>query len=57
MMTSKIRENVLAIWAREESGKIKSPAAPPRASNDLWTVLWLIWVAIIVGGFFLRSFK
>jgi hypothetical protein len=46
-ITGKIRENALAIWAREQTGKIKSPAAPARRSK-LWTVLWLIWIVVIL---------
>jgi hypothetical protein len=55
-IAGKIRENSLSIWAREERGKIKSLAAPQHRSN-LWTVLWLIWLAIIVGGALIRAMK
>lgn len=55
-ITGKIRENTLAIWAQEERGKIKSPAAPQRRSN-LGTAFWLIWLAIVVGGVLIRALK
>jgi hypothetical protein len=56
MMTDRIRENVLSIWAREERGKIKSFVVPS-GKTDSFAIFWLIWVIVIIGGVLLRALK